>query len=172
MKIIDIVKRTNKYLAGEQLTYAKLLPFLDDAIDDINTHLNSTFPSFSDLNVTNSDMAVAEYNFFPDKYIRTVVTLGAAHYFYEMDEEGNTYDMSYADRYERNLFYMVRDYIEQVPEQYLDDETGSVVFSEDKWFLNNALNMPPAVAAVRSESDSTSPGIVIEELPYADGVYF
>ena len=36
MKVVDIVRLTNKYLSGEQLTYNKLLPFLDATIDDIN----------------------------------------------------------------------------------------------------------------------------------------
>ena len=61
MKIVDILKLTNKYLSGEQLTYNKLLPFLDAVIDDINNELNSTYPSFSQLEtMTHSDV----YDFF------------------------------------------------------------------------------------------------------------
>ena len=41
MKVVDIVKLSNKYLAGEQLTYPKLLPFLDAVIDDIKLVLLS-----------------------------------------------------------------------------------------------------------------------------------
>ena len=47
MKVVDIVRLTNKYLSGEQLTYNKLLPFLDATIADINNELNSTYPSIS-----------------------------------------------------------------------------------------------------------------------------
>ena len=48
MKVRDIVKLTNTYLAGEQLVYQKLIPFYDAVIDDINSRLNSTYPSFTE----------------------------------------------------------------------------------------------------------------------------
>ena len=130
MLVRDIVKLTNKYLAGEQLTYQKLLPFLDAVIDDINSKLSSTFPSFTSLELTSLDGDTAVYEYFPDRYIRSVVALGAAHKFYEMDEEGVTYDESYEQDYERNLFYMTRDYIEQVPEIFQSDSKGSVLIPD------------------------------------------
>ena len=132
MKIIEIVKLTNKYLAGEQLTYFKLLPFLDEVIDDINSRLGATFPAFSELDISEitSD---AEYSYFPDKYLRSVVAIGAAHKFYVMDEEGMTYDASYEQKYEYGLFCMQRDYIEQVPLEYQDDTTGGVVIHENMY---------------------------------------
>ena len=88
MKVRDIVKLTNTYLAGEQLVYQKLIPFYDAVIDEINSRLNSTYPSFSSLEFTSLEGDDAVYDYFPDKYIRSVVALGAAHKFYEMDEEG------------------------------------------------------------------------------------
>lgn len=126
MKIRDIVKLTNTYLTGEQLVYHKLVPFYDAVIDDINSRLNSTYPSFSSLEVTALDSEDAVYDCFPDRYVRSVVALGAAHKFYTMDEEGVAYDTTYEDEYERNLFYMTRDYIDQVPTIYQSDSTGSV----------------------------------------------
>lgn len=126
MKVRDIVKLTNTYLAGEQLVYQKLIPFYDAVIDDINSRLNSTFPSFTEQEFTQLDRDDAVYEFFPDRYIRSVVALGAAHKFYTMDEEGVTYDTTYEQEYERNLFYMTRDYIDQVPEMFQSDSPGSV----------------------------------------------
>ncbi len=126
MKIRDIVKLTNTYLTGEQLVYQKLIPFYDAVIDDINSRLNSTYPSFSSLEFTSLDGDEAVYSYFPDRYVRSVVALGAAHKFYTMDEEGVAYDTTYEDDYERNLFYMTRDYIDQVPEIFQSDSTGSV----------------------------------------------
>ena len=126
MKIRDIVKLTNTYLTGEQLVYQKLIPFYDAVIDDINSRLNSTYPSFSSLEFTSLDGDEAVYSYFPDRYVRSVVALGAAHKFYTMDEEGVAYDTTYEDEYERNLFYMTRDYIDQVPEIFQSDSTGSV----------------------------------------------
>ena len=68
--INTIVNYINERLAGEQLLYSQLLVFLDGTIDDINQALNS--------------------NFFPDRYIRTVVVTGACAKFYICDEEGAT----------------------------------------------------------------------------------
>lgn len=132
MKIRDIVKLTNKYLAGEQLVYQKLVPFYDAVIDEINSRLNSIYPSFSSLDITDLESDTAVYDFFPDHYIRTVVALGAAHLFYEMDEEGVVFDSAYEMDYERNLFYMTRDYIEQVPLEFQADKTGSVIIHLDE----------------------------------------
>lgn len=131
MKIKDIVKLTNTYLAGEQLVYQKLLPFYDAVIDDINSRLNSTYPSFTDLNFTRLDRDDAVYDFFPDRYIRSVVALGGAHKFYMMDEEGVSYDEAYTGKYEEALFYMTRDYIDQVPEIFQSDSRGSVAIHLD-----------------------------------------
>lgn len=151
MKVIEIVKLTNKYLAGEQLTYPRLLPFLDAVIDDINTQLNSEFPSFSDLAIENYPTATDVYSFFPDKYIRSVVCLGAACKFYLTDEEGNLPPEGYETKYQENLFYMVRDYIEQVPLAYSSASTGGVVFDEDDWMMNNALGWDiPERAAIKN----------------------
>lgn len=102
--------------------------FLDEVIDDINDALNSKFPSFSELEDNIEFTGNAEYNFFPDKYIRSVVCKGAAAKFYTMDEEGTPTAEQYAREYAAALFYMTRDYIEQVPEEYRSDSTGSVVF--------------------------------------------
>ena len=132
MKIRDIVRLTNTYLAGEQLVYTKLLPFYDAVIDDINNRLNSTYPSFTSLDIYDLDAETAVYDFFPDHYIRSVVALGAAHKFYEMDEEGVVYDTSYEQDYERNLFYMTRDHIDHVPQIFQSDSTGGVLVHLDE----------------------------------------
>jgi len=131
MLIRDIVKLTNTYLAGEQLVYQKLIPFYDAVIDDINDRLSATYPAFSSLDLAEMDSDTAQYSFFPDKYIRTVVALGAAHKFYMMDEEGQTYDTAYEAAYERNLFFMMRDHIDHVPKIYQSDTTGGVLIDED-----------------------------------------
>ena len=130
MKVRDIVKLTNTYLAGEQLVYQKLVPFYDAVIDDINSRLNSTYPSFSSLEFTQLDADDAVYEYFPDRYVRSVVALGAAHKFYMTDEEGVTYDEEYSRKYEEALFYMTRDYIDQVPEIFQSDSPGSVPIAD------------------------------------------
>lgn len=130
MLIREIVKRVNHKLAGEQLPYRILRPFLDEVIDDINNKLNSNFPSFSSLGEGIEFLGEAEYSYFPEEYIRSVLIPGAAYKFYLMDEEGEVVADAYRMDYENNLFYMVRDYIEDVPVEYQKSSRGSVVFDE------------------------------------------
>ena len=144
MRIRELVKLTNTYLAGEQLVYPKLVPFYDAVIDDINNKLNATYPSFSSLDIYDIDADTAVYYFFPDQYVRSVVALGAAHKFYEMDEEGVVYDVSYEQTYERNLFYMTRDYIDHVPAIYQSDSTGGVLIHLDE-DVDYALPICPGI---------------------------
>ena len=70
ININTIVNYINEKLAGEQLLYSQLLVFLDGTIDDINQALNSNFPAFSEF--SEADENYPDYNFFPDRYIRTV----------------------------------------------------------------------------------------------------
>lgn len=137
MKVIDIVKLSNKYLAGEQLTYSKLLPFLDAVIDDINNELNSTFPSFSSLAIDGQPSKNDVYDVFPDHYIRSVVCIGAASKFYTMDEEGIISAEGYEMTYRQNLFYMLRDYVEHVPEFFQSDSKGGVRQAEERYVENH-----------------------------------
>ena len=137
MKVVDIVKLSNKYLAGEQLTYPKLLPFLDAVIDDINSELNATFPSFTSLAINGNPSDNDVYDCFPDRYIRSVVCLGAASKFYMTDEEGIVAAEGYEMNYQQNLFYMLRDYVEHVPEFFQSDSTGSVRQAEELYVANH-----------------------------------
>lgn len=118
-------------LAGEQLVYSKLEPFLDSVIDDINIQLNSRYPTFSECNFPSVLDTAAVYDYFPDRYIRSVVIKGAAYKFYIMDEEGiNTAEMFGYD-YQDALYYMLRDFVDKVPEEYQDDNTGSLMIDEN-----------------------------------------
>lgn len=113
MKILDIVNRVNRALAGELLSYSQMKDHLDDVIDDINNQLDTIYPAFSEL-----DPSLDSYTAFDDRYIRSVVIPGAAYYFYQMDEEGIDTAPAYAQKYQRNLFLMIRDTINNIPEQY------------------------------------------------------
>lgn len=125
MTITNIVDKINQELAGELLTYNELKPFLDQVIDDINSDLDACFPSFSDFTSENYPQ-YPDYNFFPDKYIRSVVIKGAAYKFYVMDEEGIPTAQQYQYNYIDNKFLMLRDYLEKVPDEYKADSYASV----------------------------------------------
>ena len=127
MLLSKIVETVNARLAGEMFAIEDIIPFLVAAVDDINTKLNTKFPVFSDLEVT-----ATEYNYIPDKYIRTVVIPGAVFKFYTMDEEGAYVAPKYEEEFLQNLFYMERDYLMLVPEQFIADMTqGTYSFSDD-----------------------------------------
>lgn len=126
MLIKDIVKRVNTLLAGEQLVYSQLEPFLDETIDDINTQLNSVYPAFSEIDKELLQLGSIDYNFFPDKYIRDVVCVGAAYKFFLMDEEGMQTADAYGQKYRENMFYMVRDFIDLVPREFEARNNGSI----------------------------------------------
>ena len=137
MKVRDIVKLSNRYLAGEQLTYPKLLPFLDAVIDDINSELNATYPSFTSLAIEGNPQDDDYYDCFPDSYIRSVVCLGAASKFYLTDEEGILAAEGYEMTYRQNLFYMVRDFIEHVPAFFRSDSKGGGRQAEERYVENH-----------------------------------
>ena len=119
MLITQIQKLFNDALAGETLSIKEMLPHLDAAIDGINDKLNSKYPVFSDIPLDTYD---AVYNYFPDKYIRTEVIPGAAWHFYVMDEEGLQTAPQYLQDYEMGKFYMQRDMLYKIPEEYQDDD--------------------------------------------------
>lgn len=74
----------------------------------------------------------ANYNAFPDKYLRSVVALGVAVKFYTRDEEGEQIALDYQNRYEMALFKMTRDYIDLVPWYFQNNRGGFIDFTYDR----------------------------------------
>ena len=127
MLITQVQKLFNEALAGETLSFKEMLPHLDAAIDGINAKLNSKYPVFSDVP---SDTYDAVYDFFPDKYIRTVVIPGAAWHFYVMDEEGLQTAPQYQQDFENGKFIMQRDMLYKIPEEYQDDDQQGFIVGD------------------------------------------
>lgn len=128
MLITQIQKLFNEALAGETLSLKEMLPHLDAAVDGINAKLNTTYPVFSDLPVIDTYDAV--YDYFPDKYIRTVVIPGAAWHFYVMDEEGLQTAPQYLADFENGKFIMQRDMLYKIPEEYQDDDNQGFIVGD------------------------------------------
>ena len=126
MLLKDIVTRVNALLAGERLPYNEMLIHLDKTIDDINSQLNSTFPAFSEM-----PTGKVEYDYFPDRYIRSVVCVGAAWYYFTTDEEGISTAPQYLQDYDRGLFIMLRDYFNEVPIEYQSTSLKALVMAKD-----------------------------------------
>ena len=120
MLISTLVQNINSQLAGELLSISELTVFVDKAIDEINTRLNTKFPVLSDeiAKIQSEGSQKFEYNAIPDKYIRTVVVPGAAFKYYTTDEEGAAVAPKYEEEFLKGLFYMERDYLNLVPEEY------------------------------------------------------
>lgn len=147
MQIKTLIESINTQLAGELLSIGELKDFVDKAIDDINTRLNTKFPVLSD--VLGKQI---EYTAIPDKYIRTVVIPGAAFKFYTTDEEGAAVAPKYEEEYLKGLFYMERDYMPIVPEEYIEtDEQGHL---HDPHFANHPF--------CRKEGEFTIDGSVFQ----------
>lgn len=139
MRVGQIVNLINKHLADEFCSVAELTSYMDRVIDDINTRLNSKFPTVSEVIVTAGGTTDPDYNVFPDKYIRSVLVVGAAYKYYITDEEGNVTAQQYGAEYNQNLFYMERDYSFSIPEIYRESEQGFVTNPDSEvgvWFPN------------------------------------
>lgn len=126
MQITKIVRLINQHLAGEFCSPAELITYMDRVVDDINTRLNACFPTISEHISNYGDTTDPDYNVFPDKYIRSVLVIGAAYKYYVTDEEGNATAQQYGSDYTQNLFYMERDYSFSIPEIYRESEQGFV----------------------------------------------
>lgn len=130
MKYSIIVNLISKHLADEIISETEMLSYLDRVVDDINTRLNSTFLTFTEVKelslTADPEMSDFDYTEIPDKYIRSVVIPGAAFKFYTTDEEGSYAAPKYAEEYESGLFYMVRDFSFQIPADKQADNQGYV----------------------------------------------
>ena len=135
MKLTDIKNLTNARLAGEQLTYSALVPYFDMVVDEINSKLHSCFKTFSEVNPTGIGN-VTDYTEFPDKYIRTVVCVGAAAKWYIDDEEGIETATALNQQYVNNLFVMMRDYGPLVPEDKKRKDRGGFLAEQGTEYAN------------------------------------
>ena len=141
MKYNIIVDLISKQLGDELIGETEMLSYMDRVVDDINTRLNTTFPTFTEYKEANPDLDIynLDYTAIPDKYIRTVVIPGAAFKYYTTDEEGGYSAPKYEEDYNQGLFYMLRDYSYRVPVEYRADEQGYIdINSQDV-----GLRIPP-----------------------------
>ena len=141
MKYNAIINLISKQLGDELISETEMLGYMDRVIDDINTRLNTTFPTFTDYKEANPDLDTynLDYTAIPDKYIRTVVVPGAAFKYYTTDEEGGYSSPKYEEDYNQGLFYMLRDYSYKVPAEYRADEQGYI----DIYDQDIGLSVPP-----------------------------
>lgn len=129
----QIINLISKQLADELVSEPEMLSYMDRVVDDINVQMNTKFPTFTDFRNENSNIPSHEldYTAIPDKYIRTVVVPGAAFKFYTTDEEGGYSSPKYEEDYKQGLFYMMRDFLFSVPEEYREEDNQGYVDMED-----------------------------------------
>ena len=130
MYIQVLVNLINHKLADELLSQTQLLMHMDSVIDDINTQLNSTFPTFSEV-IQKEGVNNPDYQYIPDKYLRSVVVVVAANKYYEIDEEGNATAQLFAQEYRQQLFYMLRDFSMSIPEEYRAKDQGIIGLGDE-----------------------------------------
>ena len=134
MKYNTLIGLISKHLADELVSESEMLSYMDRVIDDINTRLNTVFPTFTEFKEQylesipeeGVELTDIDYIAIPDKYIRTVVVPGAAYKYYTTDEEGSYAAPKYEEDYSQGLFYMERDFSFSVPERYRADSQGYV----------------------------------------------
>lgn len=132
MNIRSIVRLINRKLAGDHVPDFVIISFMDEVIDEINRDMNTIFPTFTELYKKNAEGAwEGDYDAIPDTYLRTVVVYGAAAKWYSMDEEGIAPAEDFESKYREHKFYMVRDYVTQVPPEYEAVPTGHFNNDED-----------------------------------------
>ena len=144
MLISEIVKLTNKFLPGEHLSYENMVFYLDEVIDEINTKLCSKYPTISEaVELASEDageeisVSVINYDYFPNKYIRSVVAKGSAYKFYIQDEEGIITADKYGYEYQDAMFAMERDFLALVPLEYQDEEILASVVKDEYYRSGN-----------------------------------
>ena len=128
MRYNALISLISKHLADEIVSETEMLSYMDRVIDDINTRLNTTFPTFTEHkehhgNVPNN---ILDYTAIPDKYLRTVVVPGAAFKYYTTDEEGSYASPKYEEDYRNGLFYMERDFSFSIPRHFRADHQGYI----------------------------------------------
>ena len=140
MNIDKLCEFTNKaYIISEHLRKLELIPYMDLVIDDINNRLQAKFPVFSEwqdyverYNIEHAEdedfkrLDPAVYSVIPSRYLRNVVAVGAALNFFTNDEEGEQISTKYYVQHEQNMFYMIRDFHELVPEEFRNEEGGYI----------------------------------------------
>lgn len=132
MHIANLVNLINHKLADELLSQTQLLMHMDSVVDDINAKLNTVFPTFSEV-IAKEGVNNPDYQAIPDKYLRSVVVVGAAHKYYEVDEEGNASAQMFAQDYQQQLFYMLRDYSLSIPTEYRAEAVqGAIELDNEK----------------------------------------
>lgn len=132
MHIANLVNLINHKLADELLSQTQLLMHMDSVVDDINAKLNTVFPTFSEI-IAKEGVNNPDYQAIPDKYLRSVVVVGAAHKYYEVDEEGNVSAQMFAQDYQQQLFYMLRDYSLSIPTEYRAEAVqGAIELDNEK----------------------------------------
>lgn len=132
----------SNYIISENLRTIELLGYMDIVIDDINERLQANFPLISEwkdfvanYNEKNREhpefvpLSDTKYTAFPARYLRSVVAIGAALNFFTNDEEGEQVSTKYYIQYERNIFNMIRDYHDLVPEIFRNETGGFITNS-------------------------------------------
>lgn len=138
-KLVDTVNRT--YIVSDYLRAPDIYYYMDRVIDDINSNLQANYPTISDWDefvekwnekFPNHPKDRTNYDVIPDRYLRTVVALGTALYYYNNDEEGEQIAVDYLQRYNHNMFLMIRDYHMLVPPMFQNNFGGFIDFSYNR----------------------------------------
>lgn len=132
MKNTDLLKLVNDKLNGELLSWREVVKYADAVIDDINTAIYATYPTFTQAEQLPG--WYGEYGYFEDKYLRSVVVVGITYKYYVAEEEGEQAAQLFAQEYDAALFIMKRDMFNCVPPMFKANNRGVI---ESPWGYND-----------------------------------
>lgn len=113
------VEKVNKLSYEGLYSFEDLEYAFDEAIDEINIVMNSSYPRISDY----CDTDDKDYDCFPEKYQDIVINFAVAEMFRIEGEFGNEYFIA-EEKAKKKLDAMFRDYFSLVPESYQAVDEG------------------------------------------------
>ena len=126
-------------IASDYVRAPEIYTFMDKVIADINRRIQATYPPVSEYadfvtewNAANPDTPLTQdnYSVIPDRFLRNVMPVGVARYYYMRDEEGESVGSDYFRAYETALFEIERDLFNVVPVQFQNTEGGYITSEE------------------------------------------
>jgi hypothetical protein len=138
-KLIAECNRGN--IASDYIRAPEIYSYMDKVLLDANDRLQANFPMVSDWadfvtqwNIDNPENTATQddYSAIPDRYLRRIMPVGVARYFYMKDEEGESVGSDYFREYEKAMFEFVRDYLPLVPLVFQNNEGGYIEMDDAK----------------------------------------
>lgn len=135
MQIYKIVEHVNRQMDDEMYVWFDIEYIAQKVLDEINDRLSSNFPEIEGFGEDEG----ADYNFFPNRWIRGVLIPGIIYELLVVQDEFENLSFQRLREKQEGLEKMFRDYT--VPEEYqLDGDIGVMFVENDDLVMDNQSN--------------------------------